>query len=338
MPDIATLPQDIAPLAHRNAVEVRQEEWDLDVEQLASALRETAPRAVPTGPASGRSRWVAAAVAGACVAALLIGVVAWAPWATDDPDSANGDETSGNGQTSDEPVPAGNLEIPEAARTMLHLSGEAIEVAVESGSVGDPEGIVALQLRIDNHGSHDAALAPSDLQLVADGLAVNPSQTDGVYLTARTTTDVARDSAVDGEPTDLVLLIHHWDQEARIPLAGPSVVPAQPPEVTSEPETVTFGDVTITMGPASIEALSDRFLVYVPITLDNRGRYPVGLFGDALRLLVDGASTAPVEYVNEAVEPRSTAEATFAWEAPLDAEELILSIDYQGVTEEVPLT
>ncbi|MGH9117105.1 MAG: toll/interleukin-1 receptor domain-containing protein, partial [Acidimicrobiales bacterium] len=38
MPDAASLPADITALAHRNAVEIRQEAWDDDVDRLATAL------------------------------------------------------------------------------------------------------------------------------------------------------------------------------------------------------------------------------------------------------------------------------------------------------------
>jgi hypothetical protein len=211
-------------------------------------------------------------------------------------------------------------------------------VIVESASIGVPEAKVALDLRIENRSDYDDFLAPSDIQLVADGRALSPNETDGLYLSARTTSKLALDYDVSGAPADLVLLVHHWAQEGRIPLVGPSVISAEPPAVATAPETISVAAATMVIGPAAIEVLSDRFLVGVPIALTNTTRYPIPFFADAFRLQVDGASQAPVEFVNEVVEPNATREATIVWEAPLDAGELVLAIDYEGNTAEVHLT
>jgi len=71
MPQVSELPTDVAPLARRNALVLRESDWDRGVDRLAEALPGGAPSTAPVVAATGTSfpsrftnRWFAEHVAG----------------------------------------------------------------------------------------------------------------------------------------------------------------------------------------------------------------------------------------------------------------------------------
>jgi hypothetical protein len=69
MPAAAQLPDDLKTLARRNAIELTDKRWEYDVSQLVQTLRRTL--GLGGRPARARGRWIAAAVAGASLVAVL---------------------------------------------------------------------------------------------------------------------------------------------------------------------------------------------------------------------------------------------------------------------------
>ncbi|MGH9276971.1 MAG: toll/interleukin-1 receptor domain-containing protein [Acidimicrobiales bacterium] len=88
MPTIHDLPEPLAPLARRNAIELSDSRWDYDCERLVSvlhrALGRAAPAAAPAPAEPVRRRWAPGALTGivvaATVAVLVWGVLAPRNW------------------------------------------------------------------------------------------------------------------------------------------------------------------------------------------------------------------------------------------------------------------
>lgn len=71
LPTVAELPDELGPLAHRQAVVLRDDSWRRDVDALLRSLR-----GEPEIPAPRRRRWLTAGVA-AGVALAVVGGAAW---------------------------------------------------------------------------------------------------------------------------------------------------------------------------------------------------------------------------------------------------------------------
>jgi hypothetical protein len=350
MPDPAALPADLAPLAYRNAVEVRQEAWDGDVDRLAAALDAahrlrpiaSAPAPAPA-PARRRSRGAVVATAVgvvAVVAALLI----WSPWSGSEP---SGDRVDASATATTAPPTGGDtggettdLDPPEPARTLLHgVTGERLDVEVTSASLsaGDRP-TVDVTTHIRNPSDGDVFLSGSGVRLDVDGRLVAPRDFLGTVLTSRTDDDLSFTFDLTGEPTEMAFEIDFGEDTGTIPLLGEPLA-GEHPAVRSDAVTVTMGTVDYRVGPPAIEVMSDRFVVSVPVGVTNRGRYGMNFWSATFRMLVDGSSQAPVTSVNDVVESNAEGSATFEWDTAPEVTTLVLRVD-DGVNPaaEVPLT
>jgi hypothetical protein len=270
------------------------------------------------------------------VVAVAVAVVAWKPWAG----SGAGDRVT----TSDDlPSTVGDatvLEVPSPARTLLHgTTGERLEVEVTAASVGNgPEPVVDVMTHIRNLSAYDVAIGGATMLLEVDGQTVAPHEFAGEFLVAQTEADVPVTYELSAVPNTLVLQIRYLEDVGRIPLVGESLT-SPPPEVRPDAVTAPVGTVDYRVGPASIEVLSDRYVVSVPIEVTNHGQYGINFWSRTFRLLVDGASQAPVTNLNEIVPANSVGEATLEWDTKPDINALVLRLDDgSGGTAEVPLT
>ena len=346
MPQAGSLPDDIAPIAHRNAVEIRQEAWDDDVARLITALGPTTTRPaepVATEAQTPRRRNLAPAIAAGAVAVLAVAVLAWSPW-SGPAGRRTGTERSGDttptaaGDTVDD---AGGrvLELPAVAGTLLHsVVGDRLAIEVVSASMSEgSEPVVETVVRFENRADGLFAVEPTTIRLQADGRLVAPRPSDSVLIPGLSEDDVASTFDLAAEPAELVLLVNYQDDTGEIPLLG-APVPGAPPELRPAAVPASIGLLEFSVGPPAITTFSDRFVVAVPVVVTNRDRFPINFWSRSFRLVVDGSLQAPVTEVNEVVAGNATGEATFEWDTALDVEQLVFHIEDWGEVREVPLT
>lgn len=113
LPTVAELPDELGPLAHRQAVVLRDESWRRDVDALLKSLR-----GEPEIPAPRRRRWLTAGVATG-VAMVVIGGAAWRL-------QSGGDDFT----------PPPECEIRDDSWTTPSLPPQVVATAVDEGSVG----------------------------------------------------------------------------------------------------------------------------------------------------------------------------------------------------------
>jgi TIR domain len=346
MPNAGDLPSEIASLARRNAVEVRAESWDDDTAKLLRALGGRAARPAPTAPAARRTRRIMAggmALAAVVVAAVLIFVLS-----DDDPQASSSNRgappSSVGGAASTSTPPAGSvppLVLPAVARTILHLpSSEGLVATVDAASLAPgPDGVDAtLDMTFENRDGYDKGLGPADVQLVADGRAVNPMQNLGVLVPARSVETMTFDFPLAGEPGELVVRVHQGDQMGEIPLTGPRAAPPAALDVVDSIAPADVGTVSFRFGTPEVEAYSDRHLVGIPIHATNTDRYDAAFTNSEYRLLVDGDPRAPVGFLYELIPAAASADATLWWEVPLGSQSLVLRIERQDAQVDRPVT
>ena len=226
MPDEGDLPSDIAPLARRNAVEVRAETWDDDTVRLVRSLDRPDRRAAePVSRGRGR-RWLVGAViaVAAVVVAFLLADRGQPEVSTTSPTSPS-TLSRDSGAPSSPSVPRSSaLPLPSVARTILHRPGsEGLVFTVDAASLAPGADGTGAQLKVtfENRAQYDDYLYPSEVQLVADGAAVNPAEGAGVLVPARAAEATTLDYSLPAEPSELVVRVHDGDQVGEIPLTGP---------------------------------------------------------------------------------------------------------------------
>ena len=343
MPDGGVLPSDLAPLARRNAIEVRAESWDDDTAKLVRSLGRPGLDAPRTAAWRRRPRWVVGAViaAAAVVVAFLLADRNQSEVSTSTATSAasvDGDIVAPDVPSSG---PASPLTLPAVARTILHpLGSEGMVFTVDAASLapGTDGAGAQLTMTFENRAPYDDYVDRSEVQLVADGAAVNPAEGVGVLVPARAAETATLDYALPAEARELVVRVHDGDQVGEIPLTGPRAVPPVAPAVVTTLAPAELGTTSFTFGAPQLEAYSDRHLVGIPVHAVNNDRYDAPFSDREFRMLIDGDPRAPVGFLGEAIPAMASADATLWWEVPLGSGPLVLRIEHQGAQAEVPVT
>ncbi|HET9599929.1 MAG TPA: hypothetical protein VFP08_00010 [Acidimicrobiales bacterium] len=339
MPDGEVLPWDIAPLARRNAIEVRAESWDDDTAKLVRSLGRPDLDAPRTAARRRRPRWVVGAVitAAAVVVAFLL--------ADRNQSEASTSTASIEGDIAAPDVPssgtASPLTLPAVSRTILHRHGsEGLVFTVDAASLapGADGAGAQLTMTFENRAEYDDGVGPGEVQLVADGAAINPAEGIGVLVPARAAETATLNYSLPAEPSELVVRVHDGDQVGEIPLTGPRAVAPVAPAVVTTLAPAELGTTSFTFGAPQIEAYSDRLLVGIPIHAVNNDRYDAPFSDREFRMLIDGDPRAPIGFLGEVIPAMASADATLWWEVPLGSGSLVLRVEHQGAQAEVPVT
>ena len=346
MPAPATLPDSIRALARRHAISLRDETWDADVDRVAATIWKTLGAGTRTGEAGrpagsvGRGthpfvrknlKWIAIA------AAVVVAILAMRTLRQNaELDSST---TAFPGGAADTASTASNrtaaaTDSAIALPRLTHMAHESLVYTVLSGAVS-PHGshtTVRLRVRLANEGRYPANFWDSSFRLVAGGDTLTPTSGLNEVVEGQATrqgvisfevpVDVTRATLqVLGrdEPASLILDLTPTgarstvdERDSRDPAAGAMIAP-----LLREPHPFgTDGDVTYTLRSAQVRRYVNILRVTIAVQVANGGRYPF-LFGrDALRLVVDGQLTAPLQSPNEVVGGGTTVTADFVFDAP----------------------
>ena len=352
MPAPGALPDSIRALSRRHAASLRDETWDADVDRLTATIQKAVGEGVPaprggyggvsaTGGTHPFSRsnlkWVA--VAAAVVVALLL-----ARAFRQDADRNSAATASGAGaantasSATGEPAsaPARAIALPR----LTHIAHGRLIYTILSAAVS-PHGshsTVRLRVRFSNEGRYPANFWDSSFRLAAGGDVLAPTSglnevVDGQaarqgVISFEVPADVTRATLQvlgGGEPAVVMLDLTATDapstvdqRDTRDPLAGAVIAP-----LVREPRPLgSQGDITYTLRSAQGRRYVNVLRVIANVQVANGGRYPFLFGGDALRLVADGQSTAPLESANEVVDPGATATADFVFDAPPSVEKI----------------
>jgi hypothetical protein len=362
MPAAADLPASLTSLARRQAISLRDDTWEADVDRLASLIgegrRASPPPQVP---------WTAALAAAG--AAVLLGL--WLLW----PGGAEPTSTVDTGAAASRPpaadapdapdatavptAPAGSPPAAPAAPPPAAVATEAYAIrmpprqeiahgrllfSLVSGSIA-PHGAaneLRLRFRISNEGRYPVHVSDASFRLVAgeqmfaatSGLntALSGRYIDEAVVSfdvppgvERAALRILQGDAAGDMMLDLLPTGRPPDDERAPP--GDSLTRAIQYPVLRDPMPLVAKDgIALTARNLSGRRFANLERLRLSLAIENSGRYPWGTGSATVRLLAGDDLIAPFESPSEVVEPESRASFEYLFDVPLGTAQVTLRV------------
>jgi hypothetical protein len=333
MPAAADLPETIRALGRRQAISVRDETWEADMDRLAASLREAAAPAVPVvAPRpGGRQPWSRGAL-GAVAAVVLVVAAAGLFWRSRNAGSAPGSGAAPADSTNQSPD--GATFAIDAPSTGSEVSIGDLIYVVLSGSVQRRGGSqrVWLRIRASNEGFYGANFWDDSFRLVAAGQSIAPNGGLNEVLEGRSIRQAVIRFDVPTLAAAAVLRVIYQGKSGEIPLdlSGNGSPPAhdQPDTrdalshavlstvIANETPLLDADDVSTAILRIGRRAFVNTQRITVVVRWTNKGRYAAGTGDLVLRLDVGGEVLAPVRSPSEVVAPESTYVGDVVFDVP----------------------
>ena len=359
MPRAADLPESIRALSRRQAVELRDQTWDADVDRLVGAIRKSV-RPPTISPTAGRTldrrtlKWLGVSVVAVLALIVLVklgGDRAAPSGATPSGASVTQPNTTASSSGGVAAAPAYAIAIPRLAEV---ANGRFIYTLLSGGIT--PRGssnTLRLRVRLSNEGRYPANFWVSTFRLAVQGQVLSPTNdlnevVDGYSVkqgivafdvpsgVSSATLRVLVPGKEAGDlPLDLRSIGTRSDVEKPDTSDAGSRAIAAP--VVREPRTVVSeNSARLTLMSVTARRFVNTLRIIVTLRMEITDRYPRLLSSDAARLIADGQSTAPFEAPSEAVAGGSTATADFLFDVAPSVKTLRLLVKGDGMAE-VPL-
>jgi hypothetical protein len=360
MPPADALPQEIRALARRQAVSLRDDTWDSDVERLVRSLgpavgepRRLAPPRVPF-----RVDWrVAASVVGLIVLALVIGALRSDESGTGaDPAPVDGVPVSdpAPGIESAAPVPApasGGRELAIPAVSQVGSRGliyTLMSARLEPGASSDT---LRLRVALENESDGAANFWDNTFRLVVEGDVLSPNSHLNVLVDGHATSEGTVTFSVPSGTKRGVLRITILDTAGEIPLdfSGRAGTPAPSPSrsaraivtsISTEARTlVTTPAMSATLTGVGTRRFANVLRVDLALRMAASGPGAVGTGDLTLRLVVGEDMLAPTKFpIGGLIEGGTTLRTTAEFEVPTATTRAVLRATAGEARSEVPLT
>jgi hypothetical protein len=334
MPAASELPEVIRPLRRRQAITVRDEAWESDMDRLAAALRPPG-FPLPSPPALMGAlprRWQAwAAFAVVAVAALFVAIIVFRP----------GGSQVGSSPLDDTATTAATNQSFEGATYAIDAPGTGAEVALEdliyvvvSGSVqrrGDGQR-VWLRIRVSNEGFYGANFWDDSFRLVVNGQSFAPNGGLNEILERRSIKQGVIRFDVPSHTTAAVLRVTLRGQSGDIPLdlsgnGGPPKHDESDPRdalshavfssiVKDEIHLLDANEVSTAILRIGRRAFVNTQRITVVVRWTNTSRYASATGDLILRLAAGGEVLAPMRLPAEVVAPASTYVGDVVFDVP----------------------
>jgi hypothetical protein len=355
MPAASALPDSIQALGRRQAVTLRDDTWENDVDRLATAIRRQLGEVVPAK--AGARTWRRWAIGAAVLAVLLAGAWLFRVGL----DSGETSVVSTDLQSSSPaPTPAAGaadtgaafaIEIPR----MPEISHGDLIYTVLAGSVrpGVPTSTLWLRVRVSNEGRYDANLWDQSFRVAVGGEVVAASGGLNEILSGHSIRQVVvRFEIPPGDPRAR-LRIEYGGSTGELPLnltsmgSPPTHAEPDPRDALShadiralvrEPTAlVATGDLRATVTRATARRFANIIRIAATVRLENRDTVPRFSGDAALRLATGGELLAPTQVTTAGVEPRSTTDLDVVFELPPDSKAAVLRGTVGAASGEIPL-
>lgn len=347
MPSAAHLPDNMRSLARLQAVSLRDETWDTDVDRLVAVI------ASRTRKGRGEALRLARAVRPVPLALAAIAFVALATlgiWLTrprsagegpavDRAESAGAVDVAGRaGASASASVSATagaatapyTIDVPRVAEVAF----QDLVVMLVSGNVFHREGVdeLRLRMRMSNRGSTPVNFWDQGFRLVANQDTIPATGgLDEVVPGHTLTYGVISFRTPPGARTAVLRLLHGEavvDVPIDISATGRPPVDEQAPiedslsqaiarRVVSAPTPLLdTPDLTATIVRATSRRFVNTLRVTLSLRIGNRSRYPVNSGALAVRAVVEGATIAPRGAPNQVIEGASTGSEDIVFDLP----------------------
>ena len=372
MPGAEDLPAEIQPLGRRQAITLRDETWESDVDRLASIITQHCGSRSTARPAAqwtrGKGRVVALGVAATAVVILVIALAL-----------GGGSSRTSTGSTSDAAVggastAAGAADEPRgndsAAKTdaatgagyaiaiprNAEFSHEDLVYTLLAGSVV-PHGAsrtLWLRFRVANNGDGNANLWDQSFRVAVGGdvipangglneISTNQSVRQAVVRFelppggSRATLRVTYGNSSGELPLDLASTGRPPRHDAADP--GDALSQADVATVIREPmPLLNAGDMPVTLMRATARRFVNKTRISLALRAENTGGYGRAL-GDVTLRVVDGAEVlAPVRVPYVIVQPHATASNDVVFDVGPSSRTVVLRASFGETNREIRLT
>jgi hypothetical protein len=353
MPSSEELPESIRPLSRRQAVSLRDETWDADVDRLVAAVRSaTRQRPVQHAPRDRVDRrtvgWVALVIAViliAILAARFFQQSANRLGASVEPVSAGADPGGGS--------VAGSAHAIAIPRLSEFASGDQI-LSILTAAVAPHGATKALRLRVrfSNEGRYPANFGDSFFRLAFAGQVLSPDSGVNDVVNGHSLQQgiISFELPADVRTADVRVLLPEGASDLRLDLKSIGTTSqVEKPDTSDALSRAVLArlvrDATVVLSDAQgsytlVSATARRFVnslrVIATVRMLNKGRYPA-LFGSgAVRLIADGQPTAPWKAPSDAVNFDTTSTSDFVFDVAPSVQKV--SLLFKGnTTAEIPL-
>jgi hypothetical protein len=364
MPRADSLPDEIRGLARKQALHLRDDAWEHDVERLIRIIRDTTTTTVAHATPDAKSRVNPPSlplrrmtIAGAVVFAAAL---AWFVIARGRPETAGpfaGDPREATVDARDNTGPSGSgqpygIVIPRVSE----VAHRSLLYTLISGSVvplGNGTSELRLRFRFSNEGRYDANAWDASFRLDLGGETLAPTGGLNEIVPGNSLRQWIVSFTIAGKPGPAVLRVIDGDRVAEIPLdlsvttrpaederadAGDALSRAIVRSIVSEPRVlVRDGDLTVTIERASSRRFANVLRLTFWMRYTNSGRYPAGSGDAVLRLQAGDQVLAPIESPNLVLEGNSNASGDVEFEVPPTATRAVLRATIRGTSAEWPL-
>jgi hypothetical protein len=356
MPAGSELPDDMRPLARRQAVSVRDETWDADVDRLVALIGSTGPGFGQHAAAAAgwlrkpdRRVWIPVTAGLGLLVALAI---ATRP-AIRQEDGALGGPLPPNGNTSPGAAASGayTIDVPRVAEAAFR----DLIYAVVSGNMTSRDDAAELRLRVrlSNSGRYDVNFWDGSFRLAAGTEVLAPigglnevvpghSLRYGIVtfrlpprarkarlqlVQGDTIAEIPLDLAPTGRPA--------LDERAEI---SDSMSQALMRTVSREQAALLDStEVGVTLLQATTRRFANASRLSLSVRFMNRGRYPIHTGQIVIRLAAAGVLAAPNETPDETIPSMSTTSPTLVFDLPTSATSAVIRTAFGAETAEFPL-
>jgi hypothetical protein len=358
MPAVENLPEAIRALGRRQAVSLRDETWDADVDRLVAVTGSSAPTL------STRAKSAALVVTLLAIALLAATFMARRFRSADgavtaDKGRSRSDAASSSSGRKDDAGATGAsawaIAIPRPAEIVgADVIGVNLVYTLLSGGVarlGDTT-TLSLRFRFSNDGPFPAVFGDDAFRLAIGSNVLAPtsgllevvpghSVRQGVirFQLPTETREAVLKVRIQAAAADLPLNLSSTGGPAETDRAdtGDALSRAILAPLVSEPRPLIAGtEIGYTLTRATTRRFVNALRIVFTVRMTNRTQFPLYFGSSAFRLLADGQATAPVDGPNQSVASNADASADVVFDVPPSTRTVMLRVSDRGSTAEVP--
>jgi hypothetical protein len=362
MPPVESLPEAVRPLARKQAVHLRDDAWDHDVDRLASVISEASATAaassrVTVTAAASSKRWLVIAVAVLVLAALARIFV---PRESGE-GTANGNDavpitrdvvaTTRPASSTPRGEPYGVVipRVAEAAHRALIYTILSARVV----PLGNTTSELRVRVRFSNEGRYDANAWDASFRLAAAGNVLSPTSGLNELAPGHSLTQGIVTFTIPADAGKAVLRVIEGDRVAEIPLdlsatsrpaedekadAGDALSRAIMRDVGGTPrQLIRDSGMTVTVERGISRRFANVIRLRFALRFGNSGRFPAGSGDAVLRIAAGDQVLAPIEAPILVIEPNAQATGDAEFEVPSTVTRVVLRAMLRDVMSEWPL-
>ncbi len=348
MPRPESLPEALRALTRRQAVHLRDDAWDHDVDRLASVIADRPVFSLPSKVKIG------AAVA---VAILLAFFLLRRGGTSDAPGAGSASDVSSPATTSSESAAAVRgqpygVALPPIAeiahRSLIYTIVSASVVPFNNGSSE-----LRVRVRFSNDGRYDANAWDESFRLVVGGNTLAPTSRLNEIARGHSLTQGIVTFTVPANAAEATLQIIEGERKAELPLdlsttarraededadAGDALSRATIHKVTGLPVTLVRDDeLSVAIESGSIRRFVNVVRLRFGLRFTNTGRYTRSAYDVTLRMAAGDEVVAPIDQPGTLVEGNSNAAGDVEFEVPPTATRVVLRGTIGKSTAEWPI-